>query len=78
MLPKVIIKLITHCRVRWGIPAIPALERQRQVDFRVQSQPGLQKTCLKKKKKEKEKEKKKKTKEERKKCNMGQERWLRV
>jgi hypothetical protein len=50
----------------WRTPLIPALGRQRQVDFRVRSQPGLQsefqdsqgyteKPCLKKKKKKKSK-----------------------
>jgi hypothetical protein len=53
----------------WHTPLIPALGRQRQADFWVQGQPGLQsefqdshgcteKPCLKKTKKEKERKKK--------------------
>jgi hypothetical protein len=52
-------------RVWWNMPLIPALGRQRQVDFWVGGQPGLQsecqdsqdyteKPCLKKKKKKKD------------------------
>jgi hypothetical protein len=55
------------------MPLIPALGRQRQVDFQVQGQPGLQsefqdsqgyteKPCLEKPKKKKEEEEKKKPK----------------
>ena len=55
----------------WHTPLIPALGRQRQADFWVQSQPGLQsefqdrqgyteKPCLEKKKTKKKKKKKKK------------------
>ena len=54
----------------WCTPLIPALGRQRQLDFRVQGQPGLQsefqdirdyteKPCLKKNKKDRKKERKK-------------------
>jgi hypothetical protein len=55
-------------RVWWRTPLIPALGRQRQVDFRVRGQPGLQsefqdsqgyteKPCLEEKKKKDKKEK---------------------
>ena len=55
----------------WRTPLVPALGRQRQVDFCVRGQPGLQsefqdsqdyteKPCLKKKKKKKKKKTKKK------------------
>ena len=55
----------------WLMPLIPALGRQRQVDFRVQGQPVLQsklkdsqgdteKSCLKKTKERKEKKRKRK------------------
>jgi hypothetical protein len=59
--------------VWWRTPLVPALGRQRQVDFCVRGQPGLQsefqdsqdyteKPCLKKKKKKKKPKKKKKKK----------------
>jgi hypothetical protein len=54
-------------RAWWCMPLIPALGRQRQVDFRVQGQPGLQsefqdsqgyteKPCLEKQKQKQKKE----------------------
>jgi hypothetical protein len=56
------IKIFGHARWWWRTPLIPALGRQRQVDFWVRGQPGLQsgfqdsqgyteKPCLKKQKK---------------------------
>jgi hypothetical protein len=59
-----------HAEHWWRTPLIPALGRQRQVDFWVWGQPGLQsefqdsqgyaeKPCLKKKKKQKQKKKQK-------------------
>jgi hypothetical protein len=61
-----------YSRAWWHTPLIPALGRQRQVDFWVRGQPGLQsdfqdsqgyteKPCLKKPKKKKKKKKKKKS-----------------
>jgi hypothetical protein len=55
--------------VWWRMPVVPALGRQRQVDFWVQGQPGLQsefqdsqgyteKPCLEKPKKQKERTRK--------------------
>jgi hypothetical protein len=63
--------------VWWCTPLIPALGRQRQTDFWVQGQPGLQsefqdsqgyteKPCLKKKKKKKTNKNKKKKEKKRK------------
>jgi hypothetical protein len=60
----VIIKTDKRARQWWRMPLIPALGRQRQVDFWVQGQPGLQsefqdsqdcteKPCLEKPKKKK-------------------------
>jgi hypothetical protein len=58
------IKEVFYGRVWWRTPLIPALGRQRQADFQVQGQPGLQsefqdsqgyteKPCLKKTNKQK-------------------------
>ena len=60
---------IVPCRAWWPTPLIPALRRQRQVDFWVWGQPGLQsefqdsqgcteKPCLEKQKQRKEKREK--------------------
>jgi hypothetical protein len=66
---------LRRSRVRWRTPLIPALGRQRQADFRVLVQPGLQsefqdsqdyteKPCLEKQTKKTKKEKKKKFEED--------------
>ena len=63
------IKIINISRVWWHTPLIPALGRQRQADFWVQGQPGLQnefqdsqgyteKPCLEKNKKQNKTKKK--------------------
>jgi hypothetical protein len=60
-----VVKTLGTSRAWWRMPLIPALGRQRQVDFRVQGQPGLQsefqdsqgyteKSCLEKQKTKKQ------------------------
>jgi hypothetical protein len=68
----------------WRTPLIPALGRQRQVDFWIRGQPGLQsefqvsqgyteKPCLEKSKKKKKKGRKKERKKEK---NKGDKDWV--
>jgi hypothetical protein len=62
--------MVDPCQVLWHTPLIPALGRQRQVDFWVRGHPGLQsefqdsqgyteKPCLEKQKTKQNKQKKK-------------------
>jgi hypothetical protein len=78
-------------RAWWHMPLIPALGRQRQANFYVQGQPGLQskfhdsqgnteKSCLRKKEKRKERKEKKRKEKKRKekivKKPEGTESWM--
>jgi hypothetical protein len=42
---KILNKKLNMSRAWWRTPLIPALWRQRQVDFWVRGQPGLQSEC---------------------------------